>query len=88
MSFTDKTVRFDRSELKEATVSETLTHVYHALEEKGYDPVNQIVGYLLSEDPAYIPRYKEARNMIRTHDRNEIMEILVRDYLKHHGVND
>lgn len=87
MSFVDKTVRFDQEELKEATISETLTHVYHVLEDNGYNPVNQIVGYLLSEDPAYIPRSDNARNMIRSHERNDIMAVLVRDYLKKHGVD-
>lgn len=87
MAYTDKTVRFDRNELQEASVSETLTHVYEVLEDKGYNPVNQIVGYLLSEDPAYIPRSNNARTMMRQHERNDIMEVLVRDYLKHHGVD-
>lgn len=87
MSFVDKTVRFDQEELKEATIGETLKHVYNVLEENGYNPVNQIVGYLLSEDPAYIPRSDNARNMIRSQERNEIMAVLVRDYLKNHGVD-
>ncbi|MFW5981579.1 MAG: IreB family regulatory phosphoprotein [Halanaerobiaceae bacterium] len=56
--------------------------VYKALEEKGYNPVNQIVGYLLSGDPAYITSYKDARTMIRTIDRDEIIEELLRNYLK------
>ena len=46
--------------------------MYRALEEKGYNPINQIVGYLLSGDPAYIPRYRDARNLIRRHERDEI----------------
>ncbi len=68
-------------------VSETLAIVYRALEEKGYNPINQIVGYLLSGDPAYIPRYRDARNLIRRHERDEIMEVIVKDYLSNHGVN-
>ena len=68
-------------------VSETLAIVYRALEEKGYNPINQIVGYLLSGDPAYIPRYRDARNLIRRHERDEIMEVIVKDYLTNHGVS-
>lgn len=59
--------------------------MYEALEEKGYNPINQIVGYLLSGDPAYIPRHKDARNLIRRHERDEIVEELVRTYLKTSG---
>lgn len=57
--------------------------VYNALQEKGYNPINQIVGYLLSGDPAYIPRHQDARNMIRKLERDEIIEELVKFYLKH-----
>lgn len=60
---------------------ETLETVYAALEEKGYNPINQIVGYLLSGDPAYIPRLNDARNLIRRHERDEIIEELVCSYL-------
>ena len=64
-----------------------LQSVYDSLKEKGYNPINQIVGYLLSGDPAYIPRYRDARNLIRRHERDEIMEVIVKDYLSNHGVN-
>lgn len=87
MSFTDETVRFNFNEENKKEVSETLAIVYRALEEKGYNPINQIVGYLLSGDPAYIPRYQDARNLIRRHERDEIMEELVKDYLSHNGIN-
>ena len=56
--------------------------VYEALKEKGYNPTNQIVGYLLSGDPAYIPRHKDARNLIRKLERDEIIEELMKSYLK------
>jgi uncharacterized protein (UPF0297 family) len=62
-------------------IRDTLETVYRALEEKGYNPINQIVGYLLSGDPAYIPRLNDARNLIRKHERDEIVEELVRYYL-------
>ncbi len=58
-----------------------LSHVYEALKEKGYNPINQIVGYLISGDPAYIPRHKNARAMIRKMERDEIIEELVKHYL-------
>ncbi|MGX6961531.1 IreB family regulatory phosphoprotein [Vagococcus xieshaowenii] len=87
MNYTDETMQFDVNDLNKQSVSETLRIVYHALEEKGYNPVNQIVGYLLSGDPAYIPRYKEARNLIRRHERDEIMEELIRSYLSENGIS-
>lgn len=58
-----------------------LTAVYGALKEKGYDPINQIVGYLLSEDPTYITNYQHARALIRKIDRDELLQELVRNYL-------
>lgn len=66
----------------EHDVKEVLLHVYEALQEKGYNPINQIVGYLLSGDPAYIPRHKDARNIIRKLERDDIIEELVKSYLK------
>ena len=58
-----------------------LTEVYNALVEKGYNPVNQIVGYILSEDPTYITNYKNARTLICRLDRDELLSELVRSYL-------
>ncbi len=68
----------------ETNVNEVLFTVYDALQEKGYNPINQIVGYLLSGDPAYIPRHNDARNIIRKLERDEIIEELVKSYLKIH----
>lgn len=81
MSTLDQTVHFDFRDINPKNVHETLETVYKALEEKGYNPINQIVGYLISGDPAYIPRYNDARNLIRKHERDEIIEELVRNYL-------
>lgn len=81
MSTLDQTVHFDFLDNNPKNVHETLETVYKALEEKGYNPINQIVGYLISGDPAYIPRYNDARNLIRKHERDEIIEELVRNYL-------
>lgn len=58
-----------------------LRSVYEALTEKGYNPINQIVGYLLTEDPTYITNYNSARSMICKIDRDELMQVLVREYL-------
>ncbi|MBS4194775.1 IreB family regulatory phosphoprotein [Lederbergia citri] len=85
MSSFDKTMRFDYQEDPlEHDVKEVLLHVYAALQEKGYHPINQIVGYLLSGDPAYIPRHQDARNIMRKLERDEIIEELVKSYLKQH----
>lgn len=82
MSHNDRTVRFSVGNNDENEVSTTLNAVYKALSEKGYHPINQIVGYLLSGDPAYIPRHNDARNLIKRHERDEILEKLVTYYLE------
>lgn len=87
MGFTDETVRFKLDHSNKKAISETLTAVYESLDEKGYNAINQIVGYVLSGDPAYIPRYNDARNQIRQHERDEIVEELVRYYLKGNGID-
>lgn len=69
-------------ELEKENIKEVLFTVYGALQEKGYNPINQIVGYLLSGDPAYIPRHKDARKMIRKVERDELIEELVKVYLE------
>lgn len=74
--------RVQKEELRE--VSEILKAVYKALAEKGYNPVNQIVGYILSGDPAYITSHKDARSLIRKLERDELIEELVRAYLESH----
>ena len=81
MSSLDKTMYFSFEDGDRKDIRDTLETVYRALEEKGYNPINQIVGYLLSGDPAYIPRLNDARNLIRKHERDEIVEELVRYYL-------
>ncbi|SKA04583.1 IreB family regulatory phosphoprotein [Selenihalanaerobacter shriftii] len=82
MSKNDRTMMFKvkKEDIKE--VSEVLAEVYEALAEKGYNPINQIVGYILSGDPAYITSYQNARSKIRRFDRDEIIEELVRSYLE------
>ena len=87
MGFTDETVRFNLDDGSKDEISNTLTNVYRSLAEKGYNPINQIVGYVLSGDPAYVPRYYDARNQIRKYERDEIVEELVRYYLKGNGID-
>ena len=77
----DNTMYFDKNNLSEQTPREILARVYDALEEKGYQPVNQIVGYLLSGDPAYITSYHGARSLIKQFGRDEFVEAMLRDYL-------
>ena len=77
----DKTQPFNLKEEREKEVRAILTDVYEALKEKGYNPINQIVGYILSEDPTYITNHNNARSIIRKIDRDELMNMLVRYYL-------
>lgn len=72
----------------EEDVKRIMKEVYNALQEKGYNPVNQIVGYLLSGDPAYIPRHNDARTLVRKLERDEIIEELVKSYMKTHQSDD
>ncbi|TDF97693.1 IreB family regulatory phosphoprotein [Paenibacillus piri] len=85
MSSMDKTMKFNvKAEEIETSPKDVILAVYNALQEKGYNPINQIVGYLLSGDPAYIPRHNNARSMIRKRERDELIEELVRSYLQQH----
>lgn len=78
----DKTMTFSVNDDKEREMRETLLTVYNALREKGYNPVSQIVGYILSEDPTYITTHHNARSLIRRIDRDELLQAMVKDYLK------
>lgn len=82
MSSMENTVKFTGEELEEQKVKDVLMKVYSALEEKGYNPINQISGYLLSGDPAYITSYNNARALIHQIDRDDIVRQLVKTYLK------
>lgn len=77
----DKTITFSKIEEKELELKVLLGEVYSALKEKGYNPVNQIVGYILSEDPTYITSYRNARGIICKIDRDELLNIMVRNFL-------
>ena len=77
-----RTLTFTIPSEREAEIRLTLQEVYNALKEKGYNPINQIVGYILSEDPTYITNHRNARSLIRKIDRDELLNLLVRNYLK------
>ena len=77
----NKTIQFSLKGDREETTRQILVSVYDALVEKGYNPINQIVGYLLTEDPTYITNYGNARSLICKIDRDELMQVLVREYL-------
>ena len=79
----DKTMTSSMNEEKEIELKRTLPIIYDALVQKGYNPINQIVGYILSEDPTYITTHNNARNLIRHIDRDELLQVLVRSYLNH-----
>ena len=78
---TGKTMTFKIGGNDDDVMKETLTQVFDALQEKGYNPINQIVGYILSEDPTYIATHKNARSLIRRLDRDELLAEMVKSYL-------
>ena len=77
----DKTMNFKVEKDKSAKAKEILKEVYEALVEKGYNPINQIVGYVLSGDPTYITSHKNARNLIRSVERDELLEKMLKNYI-------
>ena len=77
----DKTMTFSLGNEQEREIHEIMFQVYNALKEKGYNPINQIVGYILSEDPTYITTHNNARNLIRKVDRDILLQNLVKFYL-------
>lgn len=76
------TILFDTSEVNERLIKETLSEAVEALSERGYNPINQLVGYIISGDLGYISSYKETRNRIAKIDRTVLVEVLLKDYLK------
>ncbi len=77
----DNTIQFDISKNKKDLTKEILTEVYDSLIKKGYNPVNQLVGYLISGDPTYITNYNGARSLVRKLERDEILEEVLKSYL-------
>lgn len=77
----NKTIQFSIKDEHEEVMRQTILTVYNALREKGYNPISQIVGYILSEDPTYITTHNNARSLIRRLDRDELLQALVKNYL-------
>ena len=77
----DKTMIFSLGDNRDESIRTILITVYKALEEKGYNPISQIVGYILSEDPTYITTHNNARSLIRKIDRDDLLEVLLQSYL-------
>ena len=81
MAISEPTAVFSIRDDKDQEIKQVMQLVYGALEEKGYNPINQLVGYILSEDPTYITNHRQARTLIRKLDRDELLQTLVRSYL-------
>ena len=79
--FDDKTMTFSLGQNREDDIKQILTIVYDALKEKGYNPISQLVVYILSEDPTYITTHNNARSLIRRIDRDELLQVLLKSYL-------
>ncbi len=78
----EKTNLFHLEDIEKVSVKNTIREVYTSLEEKGYNPINQLVGYLISGDPGYISSYQDARRKILEIDRSKIVEVLLKDFTK------
>ena len=77
----DKTMIFSINGDRDQEIKNAMISVYNSLKQKGYNPINQLVGYILSEDPTYITTYNNARNIISSIDRDELLEALVKSYV-------
>ena len=82
MNDSDYTRKFSVTYDKDQEIKMILSSVYTSLREKGYNPINQIVGYILSEDPTYITNHNNARTLIRQLDRDELLQVLLKSYLQ------
>ena len=83
----DETMKFNLAKETSNTPKEIFAEVFQALKEKGYDPINQMVGYFISGDPTYITSHKNARVLIRRLERDELLEELVRSYMENNGLD-
>jgi len=81
MALNESTIQFSLRQEPENEMRLILRQVYQALDEKGYNPISQMVGYILSEDPTYITTHNNARSLVRRIDRDELLQELVREYL-------
>ena len=81
MNDINKTITFAKPSDQDIEIRRVLGVVYEALKEKGYNPINQLVGYIISEDPTYITNYNGARSLIRKVDRDDLLALLLKSYL-------
>lgn len=81
-NYLNETMKFEAAKEKDYEVRNIIITVYNALKEKGYDPINQIIGYILSGDPTYITSYNDARSIIRKVERDELLEEILSTYLE------
>lgn len=81
-NYLNETMKFEAAKDKDSEVRKIIITVYNALKEKGYDPINQIIGYILSGDPTYITSYNDARSIIRKIERDELLEEILSTYLE------
>ncbi len=81
IAMADETTVYNVEEFEDRLIRETLNDVYDALEERGYNPINQLIGYIMSGDPGYISSHREARKKMTSLERNKIIEVLLRDYM-------
>ena len=79
----EETKIYNAEDFDDALIAQTLKDVVEILEERGYNPINQIVGYLMSGDPGYISSHKEARNKITKIDRAKLIEVILKNFIKH-----
>jgi len=87
-SLNESTIQFSIRQEPENEMRQILRLVYQALDEKGYNPISQMVGYILSEDPTYITTHNNARSLVRRIDRDELLQELVREYLANDPANE
>ena len=78
----EETKVYNREHIKEALIEKTIKEVYEILEERGYDPINQITGYLISGDPGYISSHKEARKKLAKFDRTQVLTFILKKYME------
>lgn len=82
----DHTMKYDSFKEQELSMSEVIRIVYHALKERGYEPENQIVGYILSGDPTYITSHNDARKLVRQVERDDLLAAILKSYIEHENI--
>lgn len=84
----DHTMKYDSLQEQELSMSEVIRIVYHALKERGYEPENQIVGYILSGDPTYITSHNDARKLVRQVERDDLLAAILKSYIEHENIKE